>query len=90
MNKQEINEWIKTAELVDIIDSDHDECGNHWLTSIYKKDGKFFSLDFCNHVPSEKWENDKVIRGVYEPEEVTRHTRIVEEAYYTKTNNNKG
>jgi hypothetical protein len=56
MNKQEIKEWIKSADLADTMDLDHDECGNYWRTNIYKKDGKYFRLSFCNREPSEKWE----------------------------------
>lgn len=85
MNYKELKEWLKSADLADTEHSEHDECGNYSRTNIYMKDGKFFRLDFCNSEPSEKWESDKgFIRGVYEPEEVTRHTRMVEEVYYTR------
>lgn len=84
MNKQEIKEWIESGDLVDIIKSEYDESGNFYSENIYKKDDKYYLIYFYDRIPSEKWGEKGFIRGVYEPIEVTRHTRMVEEVYYTR------
>ena len=81
MNKQELNDWIKSATF-DCFAEDINDDGNLRQTLIYKKDGKLYSIDYCNHEPNEVWGERGYIRGVYQPKEVTRHTRMIKETYY--------
>ena len=82
MNKQELKDWIKSAHYDGIAEEEHDSCGNFFLTCIYEKDGKLYSIDYCNNEPSEVWSDKGFIRGVYQPKEVTRHTEMIERVYY--------
>jgi len=50
LSQQEIDDFIKSAEYIECSHEDYDESGNYWLTYIYKKDNKLFSIG-C-HTPS--------------------------------------
>ena len=85
MNKQEISEWIESAELVDYINKDEDDgCFQGcFQTRIYKKGDKYYSIDFYDFRPFERLQpHEKRGSGRYEVKEVARKTRIVEEVYY--------
>ncbi len=82
MTLNELEEWMQSANYEGIAESEYDSHGNHFITLIYEKDGKLYSVDYCNNVPSEVWGDKGFIRGVYAPKEVTRHTEMIERVYY--------
>lgn len=96
MNLQELNNWIDSAHLVDLVDSYNLSENKYGEKRIYEKGGKFYSIPFENGRPLEKFEKldhdkgrpfgcagIKKIKNEYnEPREVVRKTRIIEEHYY--------
>jgi len=54
MNRQELQDWIKSCKRVDIAESEYNE-DNHFQTNIYEKDGQLYKIDFCNGEASAKW-----------------------------------
>ena len=81
MTKEELDNWIKSAKFITYENDDYDSCGNHEVTKIFEKDGKFWAIHYQNNYPYEKWSNKGFIRGQYaEPHEVFKKTRIIE--YY--------
>ena len=82
MNKEQLEKWIKEAQYATTSRKDYDASGNCWATVIYRHSGKLHSLSFLNRHPCEKWGEKGWIRGVYEPQEVVRKTKMVEEVYY--------
>lgn len=89
MTRDEIIKWVRTHKYVTTADSFTDSCGNVDELRIYTDGVKFFSVEFSNDEPCEKWAgngfNQGYVRGDYaEPIEVVRKTRMVEETYYEK------
>lgn len=80
MNYQEMCSWLKSAKYVATWFEDHDKCDNDWCDEIYEKDGKFYSVSFCNNHVSEKFGERGYIRGEYEPTEVIKkvETKTIE------------
>lgn len=82
MTKEELNQWIAKAKLVDY-KTQYDENGNCEETRIYGAEGKFFRIEFLNGSPYEAWNGKGFTRGVYpEPREVIRKTEMVEVVVY--------
>lgn len=52
MNKrytlEEAKEFLKNRNVVGIIDSEYDSCGNYWCTEVIEKDGKNYAVDFLD------------------------------------------
>lgn len=77
MTKEEINNWMANAKIVDREEHYNSE-GDGYEFTIYEKDGKFYHLDtYDRGKPIQLSKNDYA-----EPFEVQRHTRIIEEVYY--------
>ena len=82
MNRQELKEWKRSVNCYACAEDEYDQQGNHFQTFIFEKDGKLYSISYCNSEPKEVWGKKGYIRGVYEPVEVTRHTEIIKRVYY--------
>ena len=76
MTKEQINEWIKNAKLVDIVcDRDYE------ATQIYQvgDDPQLWAIYFCNDCMCFKMNNKGyIVLGEYEPVKVTKYIRVVE------------
>jgi hypothetical protein len=77
MIKDELDVWINEAKFIDSTEEYVDENGNLEGYRIYKKNGIYNRVGFCNKYPSEKWGDNGYIRGVYEPEIVKQMTREI-------------
>jgi hypothetical protein len=86
MNKEEIKNWINSAECIDY--NSYTENDNLYETRVYRKDNKLYVLHFCNETVSSKWTGKGFQLGVYEPVEVTveKISRTITEDKYTYKN----
>lgn len=82
MTKDELTEWITEAKFIDSTEEYVDENGNLEGYRIYRKNGVYYQLGFCNKYPCEKWGH----KGVYEPEIVKRITRKIKITEYIPIN----
>ena len=56
MNKQELEDWIKSAKYYGCAEFLYDDNGNKDATYVYEKDGKLYTISFCNDHPCSKWD----------------------------------
>jgi hypothetical protein len=84
MTLQEVKDWMKGTPIETWEHDSYDDNGNHYETRIYRKDGKFWRLEFSNEHPYEHYERERgYVRGEYVgPVEVVKKTRVVTETYY--------
>lgn len=82
MTLQELKEWKTGAHFVDST-AEYDSSTNCWETRIYEKDGKYYSIEYLNGYPCERYVSEKgYIRDEYEVREVRKKTRTIKETYY--------
>lgn len=86
MTKDELDEWIKQSTFIDSTEEYVDEQGNLEGFRIYKKNGLYYRLEFCNDHPCEKWGDKEYMRGAYEPEIVTPVIKKIEITEYVPIN----
>lgn len=73
MTKPELDAWIASAKFTDGT-VDYDSSSNRWEQKIYEKDGKFYSIEYCNGGPFRK----RGARDDYEePQEVIAKTQTI-------------
>ncbi len=82
MNQQEIIDWIGKLQPIDIPYSEYNHEGYLVEVRIYEKDGKLYKIHFFENMPTDSvgcrgWTG----RGYY-PEEVIKHTKMIEEVTY--------
>ena len=83
MTKIELDNWIKSAKYVTCAQDYYDDNTNHYVATIYEKNGELFQIEFCNGHPYEKWGGKGFIRGEYSiPRKVKKVTRMVEQTEY--------
>lgn len=82
MTKNELLDFIRQSNYISREESDYDSSGNHYECFIYENNGKFYRIEMLNDDYCEKYGDKGCIRGEYEPQEVTKKTRIIEEIYY--------
>ena len=75
MTKTELNGWVKKAEFIDSTEEFVDDGGNFEGYRIYKNDGRYYRLEFCNNYPYPKWGKKGYVRDGYEPEIVKQVKR---------------
>ena len=82
MTKQEIIDWIGNLKPIDIPYSEYNHEGNRIEVHIYQKDGKLYKINFFEDMPTDS----EVCRGwkggFYNPEEVIKQTKMIEEVTY--------
>ena len=86
MTKVELEEWINKAKYLDSTEKYVDENGNLEGFRIYKKDGIYYRLEFCNNYPCPKWGGKGYIRDVYEPEIIKQVKRRIVITEYVPIN----
>lgn len=77
MTKDELMEWIKSADYITSDSEGYDENGNLDEERIYEKDLTFYKIHFMNNHPSEVWGVKGYIRGEYQPVKVKRIERQI-------------
>lgn len=77
MNKEQLNEWIKSAKFVDDDEEEIDEFDNKWGGNIYEKDGELWSIPTLNGKLYER-----IVRDDYMPQKVIRKTEIIKRIFY--------
>ena len=88
MTLKELNDWIESAKYVELANEDYDSSGNHYVTSIYKKDDKFYKIEFCNNHPYEKYISSKgFVCGEYDIKQVHRNSWIEYVSEWIENNN---
>lgn len=85
MTKEELKQWLAESKLVDE-NREFDDNGDSQEWRIYKRDGRLYQVYFVNGRPCEKWEENRYVRGVYEPRQVIRETEMVEVTRYRESN----
>lgn len=81
MNKEEFDKIRKTGTRVTTLRQEYDESGNHYCVELFAKpDGQLFVVEFYNAQAMYS-----IVNGQrdYSLTPVTKHTRTVEETYYT-------
>ena len=77
MTKPQLDAWIASARWHDGT-VDFDSSSNRWEQRIYEKDGRHYSIEFCNKEPFQKRGPKGYIKGDYEvPKEVRAETRTI-------------
>ena len=82
MTKSEFEIWRKASKFIDTEYKDFYSSDNCWESDIREHSGKLFRIEYLNGLACEKRVEGRIIRGEYEPQEVTRKVRIIEEVYY--------
>lgn len=77
MTKEQMKQWLREVEFHCTTKHEYDESGNEWKTSIYKKDGKFYSVYFCNGAPCHHLKT-----GEYAPIQVEPVTVVIEKTQW--------
>ena len=72
MTLQELNDWIKSTKHIETSIYLIDSCGNEDYYKIFKKDIKFYKIEYMNGHPYERWGDRGYIRGEYDINEVKR------------------
>ena len=72
MTLQELNDWIKSAKHIETSRVEIDGCGNEDYYRIFKKDNKFYKIEYMNDHPYNTWGERGFIRGDYNIAEVKR------------------
>ena len=73
MELQELNDWVKSAKYIETSRTEFDECGNEDYYKIFKKDNKFYMIEYMNGHPYERYISGKgYVRGEYDIREVRR------------------
>jgi len=44
----ELEDWLRDADVIDSIEDEYDGSGNHWSEYVYEKDKKYYVVSFCN------------------------------------------
>ena len=75
MTLQELQDWIKSAEYITSQDEFTDSCGNYEVTSVYRKDGKYYVIEFQNEHPYSRYVKGKgLIHGEYDIHEAVKES----------------
>jgi hypothetical protein len=80
MNKNEIEEWLKTAKYHSSA-VEYSE-NNRFAKVIYYKDGRLYCLYYCNDTITEEWGSKGYVRGSYLPIEVKEVKKTIEVVEY--------
>ena len=70
MSKAGLDEWLKYACIIDYTNSERDECGNYYITKIFKHiddENNIWALDFLDAKPCADKE------GYFPPYKVKKH-----------------
>ena len=84
MNLEELKKWISESE-VEARDGDYDLNGDYDGWIVLRHDGKLYRLETYGdrgEYYSSVWEDDHILKGIYEPQEVIKHKYVVEQVEY--------
>jgi hypothetical protein len=90
LNEQQLSEWLKSALFVDSTEEFVDDNGNYEGDKIFEKDGKLWSLEYCNNKPSSRWDDRKgnhggeYVHGEYDIFEIEAKKEMIEITKYIR------
>jgi hypothetical protein len=59
MTKEEVLEWIESANYVEAFWDEYDDCGNRYQDLIFEKDDKFYKILFLNDEITTLWSDER-------------------------------
>lgn len=80
---EEIKEFIQNSNHEDLITNEYDESGNYYEEEVRQKDGKFYTVNYCNGVISPVRPKKRDQEDWYELNEVFPHKQIIEITNWT-------